>query len=209
LPPAILAASCIVRILKDILSRGDARFLMAITCWYSGTAFIALLQACRIENLRRDANEGLDVLTNAVEQLQNMWGSANVVRRGFDRLRDSNNNGGAGAGAGAGDDLARLEANVQIPYVNASGSSANVDLNRAAQEAISDIQHQDFDWTQLFPFVTRETSSIAGALLPSTDPGIPTRLPSPEDMILQDTFTMDYQGLLEPFTDFTDFGFIV
>lgn len=198
LPPAIVAASCIVRILKDILSRGDARFLMAITCWYSGTAFIALLQACRIENLRKDANDGLDVLTNAVAQLQRMWGSANVIRRGFDRLRESNGNGGGG-------DASR-NAHVQPPHMNGTDHSEPTEPDRSAQDGITDVS-PDFDWTQLFPFVSRDTSSIAAALLPSDELGVPTRLPSPEDMILQDIFTMDYQGLLEPITDFTDFGF--
>jgi hypothetical protein len=171
---------------------------MAITCWYSGTAFIALLQACRIENLRKDANDGLDVLTNAVAQLQRMWGSANVIRRGFDRLRESNGNGGGG-------DASR-NAHVQPPHMNGTDHSEPTEPDRSAQDGITDVS-PDFDWTQLFPFVSRDTSSIAAALLPSDELGVPTRLPSPEDMILQDIFTMDYQGLLEPITDFTDFGF--
>lgn len=89
LPPAILVASCIVRILRDILSRRDTRFLMPTTCWYAGTAYVSLLQACRIDNISKDASEGLYVLTNAVEQLQRMWVSEDVVRQGFDRLRKS------------------------------------------------------------------------------------------------------------------------
>jgi hypothetical protein len=87
LPPAILAASCIARILRDILSRGNARFLMAITCWYCGTAFIALLQASRIKQFSQEAKDGLDILDQAVGQLQQMWASANVIRQGFERLR--------------------------------------------------------------------------------------------------------------------------
>src|SRR5690606_6657709 len=89
LPPAMLAASCIARILRDILSRGNARFLMAITCWYSGTAFVPLLQACRIEPFAQEADEGLDVLVHAVAQLQTMWASARVIGQGFERLRKS------------------------------------------------------------------------------------------------------------------------
>lgn len=197
LPPAILAASCIVRILKDILSRGDARFLMAITCWYSGTAFIALIQACRIEDLVKDANEGLDVLTKAVEQLQRMWGSANVIRQGFDRLREHSNSAGPTNNVnGRGGPIVTGGSDHSIHNQSIAG----------AYDESGDAQ-QGFEWTQLFPFVTRDTSSIAAALLPSLEPGIPTRFPSPEDMLLQDMFTMDYQGLLEPFTDFTEFNF--
>lgn len=87
LPPAIMAAYCISRILRDILARGNSRFLMAITCWYTGSAFIPLLQASRIPHLARDANECLDVLERTAEQLQTMWASANLIVGAFRRLR--------------------------------------------------------------------------------------------------------------------------
>ncbi|KAK3900698.1 hypothetical protein C8A05DRAFT_17022 [Staphylotrichum tortipilum] len=189
LPPAILAASCIVRILRDILSRGDARFLMAITCWYSGTAFTALLQACRIPALARDANEGLDVLTTAVDQLQRMWGSAKVIRQGFDRLR------GGGAGGGGG---------------GAHGGRLEFELGGAAdgsvQEELGGVG-RDFDWTALFPFVTPATGGIAKALLQGSEQGMTTRFPSPEGLLFQDAFMVDYRGLLEPFSQGDLFGF--
>jgi hypothetical protein len=156
---------------------------MAITCWYSGTAFIALLQACRVENLAREANEGLDVLTHAVEQLQQMWASANIIRQGFDRLRQQ------------------------------TDSTGNTRIEAAAYSALGkpsddpDIV-QDFDWTVLFPFVTTSTSAIAKALLPlSEQQGRTTRFPSPENALFQETFLHDYQGLLEPFSSFGAWGF--
>lgn len=92
---------------------------MPITCWYSGTAFIALLQACRIREIAAEAEEGLDVLTGMVEQLRGMWGSANVVREGFERLRRAH---GYGHGHGHASDSGRGLAQGQEPQVmNGSG----------------------------------------------------------------------------------------
>jgi hypothetical protein len=204
LPPAILAASCIARILRDILSRGDARFLMAITCWYSGTAFIALLQASRIENLAKDANNGLDILTNAVEQLQQMWGSANVIRQGFSRLRRSggpvmNENT---IGLGAIDGALPLH-----PIGSKQATDSHVFLDNETAHNSSDLAQEDFNWTALFPFVTRSTSAISEALLSGSEPGRVTRFTSPENMLFQETFITDYQGLLEPFVQYGSFDF--
>ncbi|VTT69226.1 unnamed protein product [Fusarium fujikuroi] len=174
LPPAILAASCIARILRDILSRGNARFLMAITCWYSGTAFIALLQASRIKQFSQEAEEGLDILDQAVGQLQQMWASANVIRQGFERLRAlprSMMHAGKGRAAGS----------------NGSG----------------DAPSNDFDWKLLFPFVTRSTSRIADCLLADDEFGTTaTALPSPENAVFHEDLLNRYHDLLEPFVDY-------
>jgi hypothetical protein len=66
---------------------------------------------------------------------------------------------------------------------------------------------RDFDWTVLFPFVTPETGGIAKALLQGGEPGMATRFPSPEGVLFQDAFMVDYQGLLEPFSQGDAFGF--
>lgn len=72
-PPAVLAATCMARIFRDILARGRASYLMAITCWYAGTAFMALQQASRIEDFAKCANEDLDIITIMMDQLRIMW----------------------------------------------------------------------------------------------------------------------------------------
>jgi hypothetical protein len=72
-PPAILAATCIARIFKDILARGETRFLMPITCWYTGTAFMALQEACRSPDLAASAAEDMDILSVMIDQLRKMW----------------------------------------------------------------------------------------------------------------------------------------
>lgn len=181
LPPAFLAASCIARILRDILARGNARFLMAITCWYSGTAFIALLQAARIQQLHAEAQDGITILINTVEQLQKMWGSANIIRQGFERLIKTSS------------PEASLN-NDHQPDVASSGA-----LNHEANLAPAG----DFDWTALFPFVSRSTNKIAGCLLTDKAHGTVTRgLPSPNNMLFYETMLNQYNGFLEPFTDY-------
>lgn len=204
-PPAILAAACIARILRDVLSRGDARFLMAITCWYCGTAFTALLQASRIPALARDANEGLDVLTTAVEQLQHMWGSAKVVGQGFARLRGSGGQHGRGAEFGGGFPLG-VGANGGGVGGGGGGGVGVGEEHLGGAEGELDPAARDFDWTVLFPFVTPETGGIAKALLQGSEQGMATRFPSPEGLLFQDAFMVDYQGLLAPFSQ-DPFGF--
>lgn len=140
-PPAILAATCMARVMKDILSRGGTRFLMAITIWYCGTAFIALLQALRIEDLSKGANEDLGVLTLAVDQLRRMWPTAGVFYSGVCRLRPN---------AVAFD----------IDSQRAPGPELGVG-DGAGYMAMTD----GIDWTTYFPFATPQTSVIASRLL--------------------------------------------
>lgn len=90
LTPAILAASCIARIYRNILSRGDARFLMAISCWYTGTAFIPLLQATKMPELTLHAEAELDTLQSTATELKKMWASAGPIKGGIERLRQEN-----------------------------------------------------------------------------------------------------------------------
>ncbi|KAG8352227.1 hypothetical protein FVEN_g9738 [Fusarium venenatum] len=184
LPPAILAASCIARVLRDILSRGNARFLMAITCWYCGTAFIALLQAARIKQFSQEAEEGLDILDQAVGQLQHMWASANVIRQGFERLRAM--------------PRTMIHAGKPKTTTNSGGGGDTSSPSR------------DFDWVLLFPFVTRSTSRITDCLLADNEFGTTTTaLPSPENAVFHEDLLNRYHDLLEPFVDYNfDFGTI-
>ena len=225
LSPAILAASCIVRILRDILSRGDTRFLLPITCWYAGTAYISLLQACRIEDISRDANEGLDVLTSAVEQLQRMWGSGDVVRQGFDRLRKSHATHVRSSGGNDRHSSGDLEAGNTFPRptpsdgtlgggIGGTGSRPPTAIAQLRDQGISDRipsgDEDEIEWPLLFPFVTRQTSRTARVLLPGSQPGIPpTRFPSPDNQLFHQTFIQDYQGFFDPFDPYLGFGDVV
>lgn len=207
LPPAILAASCIARILRDILSRGNVRYLMAITCWYSGMAFAALLQGAQIPELAAEANEALDVIAQAVSQLQTMWASANIIRQGFDRLRGS-------AAVAPSASIRYREVQLPVPLGGINGVPVDgVGITRpgdfpvvttttpGAAPGIADTQDLDFDWVDFFPFVTPATNKIAEVLLNGKGHGPATRLPSPEDLLFQDAIFSNYQDIVEPFHD--------
>ncbi|OBT43631.1 hypothetical protein VE00_05250 [Pseudogymnoascus sp. WSF 3629] len=200
LPPAIMAASCIARILRDILSRGSARFLMAITCWYSGTAFIALLQACHVDHLSKDANKDLDILVQTVKQLQTMWASANVLVDGFERLRNQSNTTTISATTIY---KSRMPTNDHpLSPGNDLGSpiaprilSAQVD-----KPGMGMPDDDDFDWMAFFPFVTSATNGIAEKLLSEQANGSATRgFPSPSNELFHENIMMQYQDLFDPF----------
>lgn len=153
LPPAILAASCTSRILRDILARGNTRFLQAISCWYCGTAFIPLLQASSVPSLSKDANASLDILERTVEQLQKMWATANVIQGGFRRLRSM---------------ATESSSNGSLPS-QPDGHAATVPNH---ENSLGSDGVEGFDWTALFPFATRQTSDIADILLRDNEEGI-------------------------------------
>lgn len=198
LPPAILAASCTARILRDILVRGNTRFLMAITCWYCGTAFIALLQGSRIPQFAKDAEEGLSILTSTVEQLQKMWPTANIIRQAFDRMRsDLSTNVNAG-------DLNGL-ANPGLRSTFVSEHNADVgDTGYGATKATANQQpgataEMDIDWMELFPFVSNSTNHIAECLLRNRQSGDITRgLPSPANTFFYENIMHEYNDFLDP-----------
>jgi hypothetical protein len=170
---------------------------MAITCWHVGTAFIALLQACRIEHLAKYANEDLDILSHTVKQLQHMWASANVIARGFDRLRKpgtnpsfTNNNGSEG----------NLNAtSVSHPVANISHERTSSPSNNLHLD-----DDEEFDWLRYFPFVTKSTSGITESLISGKEQGTATRgFPSPNNALFHDTLLAQFQDLFDPFTDYT------
>ncbi|TDZ59662.1 putative transporter [Colletotrichum trifolii] len=187
LPPAILAASCIARIMRDILSRGNTRFLMAISCWYCGTAFIPLLQACRIPHLAKDANDCLDILERAVEELQLMWGSANVIREGFKRLRTASNE-------------ATRPARSQTSSIPDETSTRLMEPSPTHTECQG---MKDFGWMALFPFVTQQTGGIAESLLMGKQNGTASRgFLSPDNFLFHDNIATQFEDLFEPFVDY-------
>lgn len=200
LPPAILAASCVARILRDILSRGSTRFLMAITCWYSGTAFIALLQACHVDHLSKDANKDLDILVQTVKQLQTMWASANVLVNGFDRLRNQSNSTTTLVTSGF---KSRMSTNDH--YLSSNNTLGGSNTPRILSAEVDRLgmgmpDEDDFDWMEFFPFVTSSTSGIAEKLLSEQANGSATRgFPSPTNELFHENIMMQYQDLFDPF----------
>lgn len=65
----------------------------------------------------------------------------------------------------------------------------------------------DFDWSALFPFVTKSTNAIAECLLKDKAQGTVTRgFASPTDMLFYDQLLNQYNGFIDPMTDY-DFEF--
>lgn len=191
LPPAILAASCTAKLLRDILVRGNARFLMAITCWYCGTAFIALLQGTRIPQFANDAKEGIAVLTSTVEQMQKMWPSANIIRQGFDRLRKNIPEPDLEEIHGGGTtNLSRRS------FVD----NGNTGFDHMQQRAATTSPNEpELDWLDLFPFVSRSTNSIASCLLDNRQCGNVTRgMPSPNNVFFYENVMNEWHDFLDP-----------
>lgn len=183
LPPAILAASCTARILRDILSRGNSRFLMAITCWYTGTAFVALLQGRSVRGLT-GVEEELDVLESAAKQLQHMWASANVLMEGFRRLRTKE------PATIANKTSHGLTGTAHQPHLSRSRHAGVGGTNSA----------EELDWAPFFPFVTPLTNSIAAQLLSNRANGTATRgFPSPSNEGFHEAIMMQYQDLFDPY----------
>ncbi|KAK5202999.1 hypothetical protein LTR96_011112 [Exophiala xenobiotica] len=148
LTPAMVAASCIARILKDVLIRSEIRCLMPITCWYSGMAFPALLQGSRTEHLRDDANADLRIITAAIKRLKDIWGTANVYDKGFEKLRTL-------------DKSVNME---DFPNCHMMNERSVRPMNSEESTMGNGI-----DWLEYFPFVTAETSPLVAKLLDQQD----------------------------------------
>lgn len=144
LPPATLAGSCIARILKDVLIRSEVRYLMPITCWYVGMAFISLQQASRNEHLKESSLADLEILVIAIKELKNMWATAAVLEQMFERLRSND----------------RSLNPEDFPNRHLGNERSTRALHSEAEVLQSGI-----DWMDYFPFVTPQTSLVAEKLL--------------------------------------------
>lgn len=179
-PPAILAATCMARIFRDILARGRATYLMAITCWYTGTAFMALQQACRVEEFSACANEDLNILVIMIDQLRAMWPTADIFHRGFQRLRSGR------------------------PQQMASDETAHEPPRPPRSDTGNSAEGYDgggIEWTSYFPFASTQTSNFAAKLL-APDPVL-------DDLLAQDMFPdgvvdLDFGHFFEPFDNFNE-----
>jgi hypothetical protein len=138
---------------------------MAITGWYCGMAFIALLQACRVDGLAAAANEDLDILTLAVDQLRTMWPTAEIFHAGFQRLRPS------AAGAEALLSLSNSDPAQVGPAQAVTGADSGNDPGPATvPDTVVNNPLEGINWMEYFPFATAQTSGVAERLLvPHTD----------------------------------------
>jgi hypothetical protein len=124
---------------------------MPITSWYSAVSFIALLSASQDPNLAEAANEDLEAVTLMCQELSKMWASADVICKGFNRLRDS----------------------VKKPHETAARPGTTVSPGRGQSSNPSPTEHfyttGSLDWAMYFPFATAKTSKLTGILLASKD----------------------------------------
>ena len=158
---------------------------MAITCWHAGTAFIALLQACRIQHLSKSANEDLDIIAIAAKELQKMWASANVIVQGFDRLRHA--------------DVTGNQLGATTVYSSLNGTTNH----SSTMTGIGVNDDEGFDWMRFFPFASKSTNGITESLVTGKEQGTATRgFPSPNNELFHDTLLAQYQDLFDPFTDY-------
>lgn len=122
-----------------------------------------------------------------------MWGSANVIRQGFERLRKTANDA-----AGPAKPQETAQSNHQgNPEVSAT-------VERRLDHGLSQRDDMDdFDWTALFPFVSQHTGGIANSLLTDREQGAATRgFPSPENALFHETLLNQFEDLFEPFVDY-------
>lgn len=147
LPPAIMAATCIARILKDVLLRSAIGYMMPITCWYSAMAFICLLQALRTDHLKDGAKAEIEILVLTVKELQKKWATGTVIRQQFERL---------------------LERNKPLTPEDFPNSHLGNNRSTRALHSEEDVLTSGIDWLDYFPFVTSQTSAVAEQLLVPT-----------------------------------------
>lgn len=150
LPPAIFAASCLARIFKGMLAKGDTRFLMPITSWYCGVSYITLLAASKDPALKEAVQADMEIIVLMCDQLRKMWASANVIYLGFERLRSMAENDSRVPSA--------LSSN------RASVAPQGIDLTtQRTDQTLNGPSH--VDWIDYFPFAANETSKTVEILL--------------------------------------------
>jgi hypothetical protein len=108
---------------------------MPVAGWICGIATLALLRASRLDQLTRHAEEDIKVLVIALKELRVYYPVADMFLQGFERLRAES------ASAGDDDDF----------YADRSDPSVTTS--------------EGIDWTRYFPFITAQTSGLAGVLL--------------------------------------------
>lgn len=140
---AILSASCVTRIFKELLARGEIRYLGAIACWYTGVSIVALLYTQRMDSLAESGAEDIRVLRLALNELAKLWPSTAIFVKGFDRLKVFENLG-----------------------------RRNTRQTPAEVAPTLSTWPEDTDYLRYFPHVTTETCRLAAILLADHQPGI-------------------------------------
>lgn len=151
---AIVAASCVARIVEDFLARSTIKFLPGQAGWYIAIAILALLHARHIQTLTQHAETDIATLRAALGQMATRWHSSKMFAVGFERILDSQS---------PHKDGQNLAINHEIP-----GRTKDI-LAPSQPEilpALDDLNGMDtIKWTDCFPFITTQTSPLIGVLL--------------------------------------------
>lgn len=169
---AVLAASCVARIFRDLLARSQIRFLGANACWHVGVAIVALLHTQRIERLASSGAEDIRILRLALNELASLWPSTAIFVQGFERLRvfenlggSSNNNGGEGRMEGMESNGTR-SAYARTAAQGESSAAGPPPSPPPQFEPLSDPDRSHgIDFQSFFPFITERTDGLTGILL--------------------------------------------
>lgn len=147
---AVLSASCVARVFKELLARREIRFLGAIACWYVGVAIVALLHTQCIERLAESGAADLRILRLTLKELASEWPSTAIFVKGFERMHVFDN---LGVDARP-DDMA-----------DAHGQQAT-DIDGNPQADLADLDRSyGIDYQRFFPFVGAQSTGLAGLLI--------------------------------------------
>ncbi|KAK5709232.1 hypothetical protein LTR17_019957 [Elasticomyces elasticus] len=159
---AISAASCVARIMKDFLVRGEARILGAIASWYVSVAIMALLPTLRVEALAAHGRKEVRSLKAALVHLSHLWPTAATFLRGFQRLAALESVAKDDPPSHVGDANDAIDGNTMQAMQNLPGPSTSDPLPDA------DRIHGTA-WHNYFPFITSNTSGLISHLLAHED----------------------------------------
>jgi hypothetical protein len=161
--PALIAASSVARIFKDLLARGQLRFVGAIATWYVGVAIVALLSTQRMPHLFKSGANDIRVLRLALIELALLWPTADIFVRGFERLK-------------AFDYLDNSEGLPDQAHQNLTQSNAVSNVSPEGNQAIAPGCESCYDPNNCmsgiesfsyFPFATGQTSCLIADILAS------------------------------------------
>ncbi|KAF2207708.1 hypothetical protein CERZMDRAFT_4694, partial [Cercospora zeae-maydis SCOH1-5] len=150
-PAAVAAASCMARIFRDILARGNTRFLMAITSWYCATAFLALLSARKQPHLAAAADTDIQTIRAMCGQLKDVWGSSAVIDRGINRMTPST--------------ASRSSVHPSLSTQPAHAGPVQPHARDSVHEPSIGTRNDTLSWEQYFPFATTRTSDVLRIML--------------------------------------------
>ncbi|KAL2802172.1 hypothetical protein BJX63DRAFT_438138 [Aspergillus granulosus] len=147
--PAVAAASCIARIFKEFLARGSVQFILPQATWSIALSILALLSARRLPSLASCATEDIEILYTALARLAPYSNPGKMFIHGIRRILEQEGQGGKGA----------------RPSVPPTGPS----LAQQCCSASSGPETLAASWTDLFPFISRETSRLVATLVGGGD----------------------------------------